>query len=251
MTNLIGLSGYMRAGKDTVGEIIREICKKEYSYPLYDIKKFSYKLKQVAFLLTGILAEKFEEQEFKKTWLGMEWRRTLVDGDGVSGTGPMSVREFLQKLGTESIRGGLHEDAWVNALFADYKSKPCPKIGNKVVIYGSNWWKEDSKEFVEPDTHPELFGEWWPYWIITDVRFPNEAQAIKDRGGVVVRVERKIHIGNIKPFQIAHQSETSLDKWEFDYRIDNGGTKEQLVEKVREMLIHYKIIEYANKENKE
>ena len=31
----------------------------------------------------------------------------------------------------------------------------------------------------------------YPNWIITDVRFPNEADAIKGRGGIIIRVNRK------------------------------------------------------------
>ena len=30
------------------------------------------------------------------------------------------------------------------------------------------------------------------HWIITDVRFPDEVKAIEDRGGIVIRVNRKI-----------------------------------------------------------
>ncbi len=32
----------------------------------------------------------------------------------------MTVRELLQKLGTDAIRDNLHEDAWVNALISEY-----------------------------------------------------------------------------------------------------------------------------------
>lgn len=133
MINLIGISGRIGHGKDTVAGIINELTKN-----IYQIKRFSGKLKQMASLLTGIDAEDFNRQEIKKQYLGEEWG--------------MTIRELLQKLGTDAVRNGLHENAWVNALFADYEP------GNR--------------------------------WIVPDVRFPNEYMAIKKRNGIIIRVER-------------------------------------------------------------
>jgi len=55
-------------------------------------------------------------------------------------------------------------------------------------------------------------------YVITDVRFPNEAQAIKARGGFVVRVHRP----GVKAVN-AHVSETALDDWDFDAHLFNDG----------------------------
>ena len=43
-----------------------------------------------------------------------------------------------------------------------------------------------------------------------------------------------IQLGDIRN---KHESETALDKEEFDYVIDNNGTLEELKEKVKEILI--------------
>lgn len=166
---IIGLSGYAKAGKDEVAKYILETNK------LWKIKKFSYKLKTIASILTGYHEDRFEDQSFKNTNL-IGWG--------------MTAREFLQKLGTESVRDVLHHDAWVNALFCNY--------GN----------------------HDK--------WVITDCRFPNEAQAIKDRGGIVVRVNRT----GVNPIN-DHESEISLDDYDFDWIIENNGTIEDLKESVR------------------
>ncbi len=225
---IIGISGYSGSGKDTIGTIIQYLnCENpqtsiekmcadysEYEYWLdeqsgWEIRKFAGKLKDIASHLTGLDIEKFEDQEFKKTNLGPEWdvpaRASLVDGIiDLSEMRPMTVREFLQKLGTNALRNGLHDNVWVNALMADYT----------------------------PDEDGDL-----PNWIITDTRFPNEAKAIKDKGGIIIRVDRP----GVKPVN-DHPSEIGLDGWKFDYTIPNLSDLFDLKESVRNILTHSKLL---------
>ena len=53
--------------------------------------------------------------------------------------------------------------------------------------------------------------------IIADVRFPNEAKAIEDAGGKVVRLTRRVREDN-------HSSEVALDDYAFTHYIDNKDT---------------------------
>lgn len=123
---IIGINGKIGSGKDTIGEIIQGLCITNGGKE-FEVKKYAGKLKQIASLLTGIPVKDFEDQEFKKTILGEEW--ATVRPNPLNAITPfadiqfnelMSVREFLQKLGTEAIRNGLHVNAWCNALFSDY-----------------------------------------------------------------------------------------------------------------------------------
>lgn len=193
---IIGLSGYAKSGKDTVAEMIQAIEPMQW-----EIKKFSGKLKQIASLLTAIPIEKFEDQEFKMSELSHEWDY-LVPSYGYMDMQAMTVREFLQRLGTDAVRDGLHPNAWVNALFADYNP-------------------------IRPDRLPYTH----PNWVVTDVRFPNEAKSIKERGGIIVRVHRP----EIKPVN-PHVSEIALDKWAFDYIITNDSDLDYLKESVQNFL---------------
>ncbi len=252
---IIGVNGKIGVGKDTVGSIIQYLTsdmykidnftyqewlnygKTEEQYDnKFEIKKFAGKLKQTASLLTGIPVEDFEDQEFKKTELGEDWNYCPIIGYGhrnvpVYGEPeqPMFVREFLQKLGTEAMRDGLHTNVWVNALFADY-------------IHTKNCGCEKNCR-CEHDL---------PNWILTDMRFPNEMKAVVEKGGATIRVVReklpikhsktgKIHLLSREAFT-EHSSETALDDAEFDYEIINDGSIEDLVEKVKEILITEKII---------
>lgn len=65
--------------------------------------------------------------------------------------------------------------------------------------------------------------------VIPDVRYKNEAEAIKRRNGLVIRVERPGHGNQLTPEQRAHTSECDLDDYEgFDLILGNTGTIEDL-----------------------
>lgn len=261
---IIGINGKIGSGKDTVGKIIQYLTSESgdpnsFRYRSYaeflskgggsalrnfdqhyvsdwEIKKFAGKLKQTASLLTGIPLEKFEDQEFKKSLLGEQWGTVRINPlnavpvfEDVKFNELMSVREFLQKLGTEAMRDGLHTNVWVNALFADYKPS----------------WKFEGEGIEIDDV--SLIKD-YPNWIITDMRFPNEMEAVVERKGITIRVVRphgytNPHTGVYKEVPLSyHPSETSLDDAEFDYEILNNGSIEDLIEKVKQILIEQKII---------
>jgi hypothetical protein len=261
---IIGLSGRMGSGKDTVGKIIQYLLSEnvgditleditsseDHNWWLeeqsgFNTKKFAGKLKQIGSILSGVPVEKFEDQEFKKLNMGEEWNSPynipFSGPDFVEHDGAMTYREFLQRLGTEAMRDGLHTNVWVNALFADYK--PLGKTFKDVSPVTGN---------VTFDT-VGLF----PNWIITDMRFPNELEAVVEKGGLTIRVNRKLKIGGedygytyvdvkeaVKDGIMApeHPSETALDDARFDYVIDNDGTLDELVQKVKGILIEEGII---------
>lgn len=73
-------------------------------------------------------------------------------------------------------------------------------------------------------------------WLVSDVRFKSEAKGIKNLEGIIVRVNREgAGAGN-------HISEVDLDDYQFDYVIDNNGSMESLLFKVKEFCINYKLI---------
>lgn len=217
---LLGISGKIGSGKDTIAKLMQAVSIPEDAFwyqnaILYatepgpnlkcdwKIKKFGDKLKEVASLLTSIPREKFEDQEFKMSNLGPEWN---IDSHIEAGTPtPMTVREFLQKLGNDSIKLHLHWDTWKNALFIDYKTvlQADGKVG-------------------------------YPNWIISDMRYTDECEAIKERGGYTLRVNRP---NNPHPVS-NHMSETGLDNYDkFDFVINNEGTIEDLVIRVKGLLM--------------
>lgn len=255
---IIAISGKIGSGKDTVGSIIQYLTdykSLQYTHPIteqdyksylrnnhnkysnWQIKKFAYKLKQVVSLLTSIPVEDLEKQEVKDKVLGEEWsfdkqfKPATVDEDTpmVEYTRKLpTVRWMLQRVGTEAMRNQIHENVWVNALFADYK---------ETYESGSLRQVDDSRKYLN--------------WIITDLRFPNELKAVEDRDGITIRINRDIISRGLSNSDVStvitnikneHPSETALDNAQFKYTIDNNGTIEELVEKVKEILILEKII---------
>lgn len=63
--------------------------------------------------------------------------------------------------------------------------------------------------------------------IVSDCRFPNEAKAVKERGGIVIKVVRP----DVKA-KDSHQSETQIDEIGADYLIWNATTLENLASNV-------------------
>lgn len=108
-------------------------------------------------------------------------------------------RKFLQDLG-EGIRK-IDKNAWITALFAEYNY---PYIGPANFKYRR----------VPLTT--------LPHWVIGDLRYENEYQDIKNKGGICVRIERDL------PDQDSHISEHEWRDLEFDWVITNNGSLSDL-----------------------
>lgn len=192
---IIGISGKIGSGKDTLFAMLKELD------PRLENKKFAAKLKQRVALTWGCRVEDLEDSNFKQLTspLGITWR------------------ELLQIEGC-LVRDHVDVDYWPKALFVDYQP-----------IFETQWYdNETSKELRELGfaragvTIPVRR----PRWVITDVRFPNEADAILDRGGKLIRLE-----GNHTGITSNHKSETALDNYKkFTHRYENTGSLQALQE---------------------
>lgn len=205
---MIGLSGYARAGKDEFARVLVE----EFNFT-----RVSFGDKLRAFLRaqdpivgnTGspvivpnipyfeVLTPSNTKNwlEFPATNCNVRLSDVLrrVGWEGYKETQYYwEIRHQLQRLGTEAGRGVLGENTWVDATLGDL---------------------EDG------------------LYVIPDVRFPNEARAIEDEGGVVIRVKNP----RIVPVN-DHPSETALDDWDFHAAIENNSTLKDYREAVRDLM---------------
>ena len=88
-------------------------------------------------------------------------------------------------------------------------------------MFGSNFWIDQAFKHIE---EPGRF-------VFADVRFPNEADAIKARGGTVIRINRH----NLSAVN-GHKSEHALDNYMFNHVIYNDGTLDDLANNVFELM---------------
>lgn len=68
-------------------------------------------------------------------------------------------------------------------------------------------------------------------FVITDVRFPNELQAIKELGGITIKIKRTSVSNNDE-----HESEILIDGLITDFVLQNDGTKEDLFDQLSKKL---------------
>jgi dephospho-CoA kinase len=255
---IIGISGKSQSGKDTVGKIIQYLTnpfdrdmktifnlKEDYSVGnTWQIHKFANAVKDIVCILTGCTREQLEDEKFKNTKIGNEWNYIEYEPDGINGDlrskfeYSYTYRQLLQTIGTNLFRDQLHSNTWINALMKDYK------LDDGIVREPIS---KENKAKYPPGQAPTLQQYYreprYPNWIITDCRFPNEAKAIKDRGGILIRVNRPRYGNSMVALATAHESETALDGYEkWNYIIDNNGTIEELIEKVKQILIKEKLL---------
>lgn len=155
---------------------------------------FADKLRDVLYALNPLVDVYWEQVFDYKPQTEAIYVQDVIDKygwDGYKETGHGDeIRRLLQRLGTEAGRQTLWDSIWVDAAFADVK--PNENI------------------------------------VVTDCRFPNEAEAIVQRGGQVWRIDRK----GVGPTN-SHASETSLDNWDFDVKIRNYGSIEEYHDMIR------------------
>lgn len=219
-------------------------------------KSFAYKLKQIVCLLIDCTMEDLENEEFKNKLLGEEWIYWSVNSYWFNDQyqcqtvnnifiteekankffsiygyddccnkpeiRQLTPRLLLQLLGTECGKYIIHPNIWINSLFKEYKEKS----------YTTSDGIRD-KEVVTRYLYPD--------WLVTDVRFKDEAESIKDRKGILIRVNRNICKEVYK--EDIHESEIALDTYDkFDYTINNDGTLEDLIMQVKEIMIKERVI---------
>jgi hypothetical protein len=138
---IIGLLGFIGSGKDTVSDILVEdhgFIKESFAGSVKDAVSTIFGWDRS--LLEGDTEESRNFRETPDAW----WS----DKFGA----PVTPRNILQLMGTESCRNVFHTDIWIFAT-------------QRRICIGKNY-------------------------VISDVRFPNEMHFIRSMGGKIIRVSR-------------------------------------------------------------
>ena len=157
-------------------------------WPFVKLYSFADELKRICTQLFNIPFECVYGTDEQKNQVQ---EHLLWENISTNKTGAMTAREFMQFFGTDIMRK-MYEPIWVNACI------------NRI--------QQEQSALA----------------IIADVRFPNEAKAIEQAGGKVVRLTRIVHEDN-------HSSEVALDDYPFTDVIDNSNEHvDSLMVKVKE-----------------
>lgn len=180
---LIGICGLARSGKDTAAYYL------SMEMGLYKYA-FAEPLKH---MLKSVFGDHFHDGD----------REAIEPVSGVS------FRKLMQTLGTEWGRNQVNPQLWTNLVQEKWE-----------------WIKagapRDLPRGVCKDL-PQADAATAPYsgLVISDVRFENEAQWIRDQGGLVLHIHRP----GPRPVGVdKHASEAGVARREGDYAIYNGGS---------------------------
>jgi hypothetical protein len=220
---LIGVFGKSGAGKDTIAEHIRHLD------PRFEVRKFATGVRQASEILTDInwaemvtteqkaksLSDiKFSNEDFEdrirqciasvRPWKVAtlyeisQFKNALQVSYDTLGFIYLdySIGKLLQLLGTDCFRVVIDEDTWVDQLFSTYKYDQ--------------------------------------YVVISDVRAPNEEQAIHELGGIVIRVVRPEQEQLADGRSKSHASENWVVR--ADVEFDNSGTLQELLDKTEHFM---------------
>lgn len=135
---------------------------------------------------------------------GIPWQNTREFKESICPVFKIARREVLQRMGTNALRNNFDKDIWINIVKHKYSE------GNLV---------------------------------ISDVRFENEAQWVRDSGGVVIRIERT---DDTKTIYSYHESENGV-KGDFVVKNDFGAngyeTFKNEIEGILETVLGKKVVE--------
>ena len=152
---LIGLMGYARVGKDTVGDILVE----RHGYKR---RAFADKVRELAFAANPIIGAWPSNILTDVIMLDRYAEEVEIQGYETAKAKYPELRDFLVRLSV-GVKAILGPDVWVDATL--------PPVGDPFF-----------PRFEHYVPHPT---------VVTDVRYANEAQRILDLGGALWRVSRE------------------------------------------------------------
>lgn len=170
MTNIVAFAGRKQSGKTTCSEFVAKYVDGAKIYNFADPLK-----KDICMNILGLSYEQcYGDDEAKNSLTPIRWKD--IPEYNISWTwskdydpsGFMTARQVMQQIGTNIFRQ-IKNDVWSSATIN--------KIQNE-----------------KP-----------PLAIIADCRFPNEVEAVRNVGGIVIKLTRN-------PYNSDHESEIALDE---------------------------------------
>ena len=174
---VIGITGKKGSGKDTIAEFIREYLVMEYGFLTISLH-YATLLKESLCELLDVSMEELERYK----------RGMLKTGPAIHNGFHFSVRQMMQRYGTEAHRN----------------------------IFGENFWVDQLNRLISAGTFQE-----YDVIVIPDVRFDNEAS--NEKIDLVIEVRKRDQDNNDN-----HLSEKGINSELVDYVIVNDDSLDDL-----------------------
>lgn len=147
-------------------------------------------------------------------------------GDILINHAEMALDVWMEKLPwAKGVRDEIQLSLSSSAVYLDRLwEKPTPDVVRSLL----QWWGTDFRRAQDPN--------YWVNWgmrsaeafagrgiqgvVFTDTRFANEAQAVKEAGGIVIKVEARDDVRERRIGEVPHHASEVIDL-SFDYLVHN------------------------------
>lgn len=203
---IIGLAGRVGAGKDLAARLIQHIRMEENGYAVLPIKDF-FKEMPIE-----------EDEDGFPVTMGSGY--TVDYRDYWSQSEVVSFAHSLKVIAAQAL--GVHVEDYDSREFKQQDLPEQWKSGsmttNRDLLLGIG----DKLRSLNPNFFVyALFSRLRDSntYIISDVRCRNEAEAIKARGGVIIKIDREL---SGEKHNSKHKTENDLNDYKFDFVVDNN-----------------------------
>lgn len=225
-SQIIAISGLKNSGKGVASEMVQYLLNAPKPFRTYwwyrkirfpgkwKIISFAKPLKEVLSNILGVKTSKFEDRSFKENKFVYLYDFRILDKYLLDDSDILSDNKF-----TKAIKSGepLPQNTYLSIR------QLMQYVGTNVLqtYLGRRVWINSTLKHKEP-------------FIISDLRFIEEFNAVKEKGGTVIYIKRD----SAKPG--THQSEKEVldlyNQGKFDSVIDNNGTLKDLFNNLKEII---------------
>jgi hypothetical protein len=204
---VIGISGFKGHGKDTLAKLISkhkyyaQNCSPKdnfhitaFAAPVKEMLKDIFNVTHDQLSIQALKEKPFENPIVMDDYLSQMSERTKLSLNPLNKIA-LSIRDLMQMFGTDYVRS-VQDNYWIK-----------------------KWLKEVKNH---------------KYVIVSDIRFLNEAEAVKSLNGIIVRIFKDDFISHDN-----HQSESEQEKIKIDYAVRNIQGKPYLLNKFAKFLADY------------
>jgi len=111
------------------------------------------------------------------------------------------------------------------------ENKPCEEVRFLMQNWGTEFRRSEDKNYWVNKWKKNVAGK---NVVVDDCRFLNEAKAVKDNGGVIIKIIRPGFLGD------SHQSEKEINDIQADYTIFNDTDINKLIQAIDDLYVELK-----------